>query len=202
MSTGVEIIPIYLAFVAISGLYAAVKGSMYAGDTLADKIYCNEKAPEIEVPNVLPCTEDIKTYTPDFSSDDSGDEMFQGNFRKEIAVAKALTVMNDEDLLLATLNDYGCEQSFENGVVKATIDVRRMSFERNCDGVYEMKFAGGEIGAAEQTAGELNELYARKVQQRVYENLMARASAKGLVLESQETHDDNSIVLTFVVRED
>jgi hypothetical protein len=202
MSTGVEIIPIYLAFLAASGIYASIRGSIYAADTLADKVYKKVEIDEKEIPNVLPCKENVETYSPDFTGDGAGDEMFQGHFRQEMAVTKALTVMNDEDLLLATLDDYGFEHTVEEGIVKATLDIRRITFEKNDGGVYEAKFIGGGTGAAEQTVSELNEIYARKVQQRVYENLMARANAKGLILESQETQNDNSIVLTFVVRED
>jgi hypothetical protein len=46
---------------------------------------------------------------------------------------------------------------------------------------------------------ELEDEYALLVQQRVYERLLSKAKERGLVVESEEVQEDNSVTITLRV---
>lgn len=204
MSTGVEIIPIFIAVSVIGSLIRAVtegtvRTTIYAADRLAEKNYPKEKLKlGEEHPDYLKFDEPVKSEEEEI---EQGDAWFNENLRLDKTRVKQETVMNDEGLLLATIEDFGLKHTIEEGVVKAVGKDFSVVFEKNKDGVYEAEFSGLAADAAGGAAAQLNEIYAGKVQQRVYENIMARAKNNGLALETEEAGEDNSIVLTFVVEE-
>jgi len=110
------------------------------------------------------------------------------------------TRMKDEELLEAALRNYGCKSVTTGGTIDSTLNGTRILFERNEQGVFEAIFVG-DISAdhARTFVAELDEEYAQLVHQQVYENLLSRARQRGLVMESEEVQEDNSIVLTFRV---
>lgn len=110
------------------------------------------------------------------------------------------TRMKDENLLKAALENYGCRSVAMRETIDSTLNGTRILFERNEQGVFEAAFIGDISTEHAQTfLVELDEEYTHLVQQQVYENLLSRARQRGLVMESEEVQEDNSIVLTFKV---
>ena len=117
----------------------------------------------------------------------------QDSFRLE-------TRMKDEGLLNAALESYGCRSVVTGGTVDSALGDTRMVFERDERGVFDALFVG-DISAEHAGAflTELNEEYTLLVQQRVYQNLLSRAEERGLVVESEEIQEDNSVMITLRV---
>ncbi len=110
------------------------------------------------------------------------------------------TVMKDREMLLKALGDYGCEFTAGQDRISAEYGDYKFSVIKNPEGIYEIVFHGYlKRHIAENFCNELQELYAMNVQDRVYRNLVERAAERGLILETEENGEDNSIVLTFVV---
>lgn len=113
------------------------------------------------------------------------------------------TRMKSERLLRATLEDYGCRYVTAGGRVDSTVEDARIFFERDETDAFDAVFVGGISGEhARAFLSELEQGYAQLLQQQVYENLLARAHERGLVLESEEVREDNSVLLSFQVEED
>lgn len=113
------------------------------------------------------------------------------------------TRMKDEGLLRTALENYGCRSVAMGQTIDSTINGARILFERNERGVFEAVFVGDIPSDHAQTfLADLDEEYTRMVQQQVYQNLLSRARERGLILESEEVQEDNSIVLTLQVQED
>lgn len=110
------------------------------------------------------------------------------------------TRMKDEELLKAALENYGCKSVVMEETIDSTLDGTRILFERNEQDVFEVVFVGDiSTDHARTFVAELDEEYTQLVQQQVYENLLSRARQRGLVMESEEVQEDNSIVVTFRV---
>lgn len=110
------------------------------------------------------------------------------------------TRMKDEELLEAALSNYGCKSVVTGETIDSTLNGARILFERNEQDIFEAVFVGGiSTDHARTFVAELDEEYAQLVQQQVYENLLSRARQRGLVMESEEVQEDNSIVVTFKV---
>ena len=110
------------------------------------------------------------------------------------------TRMKDEKLLKAALENYGSRTIVTSESIDSTIDDTRILFERNEQDAFEAVFVGDiSIDHAETFLAQLDEEYTRLVQQQVYENLLSRARQRGLVMESEEVQNDNSVVITFRV---
>lgn len=113
------------------------------------------------------------------------------------------TRMKSERFLRAALEDYGCRSVTTGGRVDSTVEGARIMFERDRAGAFDAVFVGDISGEhARAFLSELDQGYAQLLQQQVYENLLARARERGLVLESEEVQEDNSVLLSFQVEED
>jgi hypothetical protein len=112
------------------------------------------------------------------------------------------TRIKDEGLLEEALHNYGCRSVLVGETMSYDVEGRRLVFERSDEGLFEAIFVG-EIPDRD-ARGFLDDLqveYTHLVQQRVYENLLTRARERGLILESEEVREDNSIVVTLQVQE-
>ena len=110
------------------------------------------------------------------------------------------TRMKDEKLLQAALGNYGSQAIVTSESIDSTIDDVRILFERNEHDVFEAVFEGDiTVDFAQAFLTQLDEEYTNLVQQQVYNNLLSRARERGLLLESEEVQEDNSIVVTFRV---
>lgn len=110
------------------------------------------------------------------------------------------TRMKDEELLHAALENYGCGSVVAGETVDSALGDTRMVFGRDETGAFEALFVGdisAEHGAS--FLAELDEEYTLLVQQRVYQNLLSRAEERGLVVESEQVQEDNSVTITLRV---
>lgn len=110
------------------------------------------------------------------------------------------TRMKDEELLRTALERYGCKNVVKDESVDAAWGETRMLFERDERGVFHAVFTK-DISAENATSflTELDAEYALLVQENVYRNLISRANEKGLIVESDEILEDNSVVITLRV---
>lgn len=204
MSTGIELLPLFLAWSAYSvGFKALLIGAEKLGQAAEIAARKNENICEI-APSINLQYENadssIPAFSPGFDEETRVDELC-GNFSRSHINVSSKTVMNDEELLLSTLNDYGFQFEVNDQVISASMAENRVLFKKDENGVYDAQMSVGSEDTAQGMVDELNDLYIRKVQQRVYENLTSRAGEKGLIFESEEFCEDNSIVLTFVIGE-
>lgn len=112
------------------------------------------------------------------------------------------TRIKDARLLQTALQNCGC-QSVSTGVtVDSEVQGARIVFEPTEHSGFNAVFVGGiPTDQAEDFLDSLYSEYTRQVQQAVYEKLKDRAAAKGMILESEELQDDDSVVLTFCVQD-
>lgn len=112
------------------------------------------------------------------------------------------TKMKDEQLLQETLQNYGNSSEVENEEVTSTIGGTEIAFVKGSNGTYRAYFHENiALQDAEQFVDNIYAEYTRIVQQKTYEKLLARAENEGLIFESEETNEEDSIVLTFEVKE-
>jgi hypothetical protein len=110
------------------------------------------------------------------------------------------TRMKDDGLLNAALKRYGCRSVVTDNTIDSTVGETRMVFERDESGVFESLFIGDiPVEHARAFLTELEDEYALLVQQRVYERLLSKAKERGLVVESEEVQEDNSVTITLRV---
>ena len=112
------------------------------------------------------------------------------------------TQMADPRILQAALGNCGCQSVSTGANVDSATPGARIVFEPGENGAFIAVFIGGISSAqAESFLANLYDEYTRLVQQDVYQKVIERAAAKGLVLETEEIQQDDSIVLTFCVQE-
>ncbi|HLR70118.1 MAG TPA: hypothetical protein VK085_01655 [Pseudogracilibacillus sp.] len=110
--------------------------------------------------------------------------------------------IKDEALLQETLQNYGSHSELENDEVTSKVGDTEITFIKNAKGMYDAYFHEDiALEEAEQFVDNIYEEYTRVVQQKTYEKLIERAGHEGLVLESEETNENDAIVLTFEVKE-
>jgi len=180
MSTGVEIIPFFI----VMSLFAAAAGKSALNNVENSGIWkwdVNSAKKKI----------DAKT-----------DQSVQPTIDQANDKTSIDTIMNDEGLLLAALADLGLDFINDGGSIKLSINGVDVAFAKDMSGAYSADFKGGDATAVASLVENVSELYKQKVQQKVYDNVMSRASENGLSLESERVAADNSITLTFVVRRD
>lgn len=209
MSTGVEILPLYLAFLAVSaGTKALISGvtgiNNYVDNTCAEKEaksrhYLFEAAENLSL-QYASSSEQASHIAPEFDEETKVEELC-GNFSATHMSMKLKTIMNDESILLEALGDYGFASEKKGAEILATGDSGRIRFQKDENGVYDGTFISSSRADIKKIYEGLSELYVKQVQDRVYENITTRAEENGLIFESEEVGEDNSIVLTFIVED-
>lgn len=116
-----------------------------------------------------------------------------GSFRLE-------TRMKDGELLTSALQRHGCKSVVVSETIDSALGHTRMVFKRDERGVFGAVFEG-EISTehARTFLAELDEEYTLLVQERVYRNLLSKAKERGILVESEEVQEDNSVVITLRV---
>jgi hypothetical protein len=180
MSTGVEIIPLFI----VMSLFAAAAGKSALNNAENSGLWkWNLNAAK------------RKNYSNSAQS-------VQPEIEQVNPVTSIATVMNDEELLLAALGDLGLVYDNDGGRIKLSVSNTDVAFVKDMSGAYAAEFDGGDATALSSAVENISELYKQKVQQKVYDNIMSRAAENGLSFESERVAADNSITLTFVVRRD
>ena len=117
-------------------------------------------------------------------------------------VVEIQTRMRDAELLEQTLTDLGWASELQGETIAATSGEGAVTFVMDEEGTLQARFAEGtQPEQAEAFLRELDAGYARRVQQAVYERLVGQAGAAGMVLESEHTDADESIVVTLRVED-
>ncbi|MBC5635672.1 hypothetical protein H8S33_02420 [Ornithinibacillus sp. BX22] len=112
------------------------------------------------------------------------------------------TNMKDESILAEALKGFGCQVELNEQTFHSTIGEIQMAFQQQEDGTFSGIFNESvSTDEATEFLQDVQKEYIRIVQKQTYEKLMARAKAEGLVLEQESTNEDDSIVLTFQVKE-
>ncbi|MEM5007386.1 hypothetical protein ABEP42_13835 [Priestia megaterium] len=111
------------------------------------------------------------------------------------------TIMKDAHILQTTLNNYGCAPTIiGDGEMKSEIGNVQILFQQTEQNIFEAVFANEiDVEQAAQFLTNIQEEYGHLVQQETYKKLLERAKQQGLLLETEEVSDTNSIVLTFKV---
>jgi hypothetical protein len=116
------------------------------------------------------------------------------------ASVEVQTRMRDPRLLRLALEDLGLAATDTPSGLVAEGDGQTVRFVRGDDDILAAHFsAKADVEAAKAFLLELDDSYAARVQQHVYERLVARAQEHGLRLEDERVQADNSIVLTLAV---
>lgn len=111
------------------------------------------------------------------------------------------TRMRDRELLARALADLGCETSASAYGLVAVHAGGPITFTEDEAGVLQAHFEGDvDVAAAEHFLLELDDEYARLVQEQVYQRLVERAKENGMEIESERVDDDNAIVVTLLVQ--
>lgn len=110
------------------------------------------------------------------------------------------TQFRDQTLLQKALRDFNCSPKAMGTQVRAVHGQTSFVFEPDEQGILQAHVEGNlPIEQTQTFLADLHDQYKRLVQQQSYETLIQRAEAKGMVLETEELAEDNSIVLTFTV---
>lgn len=124
------------------------------------------------------------------------------SFAKDEVYYKLETKIKDEQLLQATLKNYGSEAEVDNEEVSSRVGDTDITFIKDKKGTYQAYFHESiALRDAEEFLESIYEEYTRIVQRKTYEKLKERAGNEGLIFESEETNEEESIVLTFQVKE-
>jgi len=110
---------------------------------------------------------------------------------------KLQSFMNDESLVKKALEQYGC--SFRTEDKTLSIEDFKIGFlqnEESFDAIFDSTI---KLEDAKQFLTNIEEEYTHLVQQDTYLKLIKRAKEQGLILETEEVNENNSIVLTFKV---
>ncbi|WP_017471413.1 DUF1257 domain-containing protein [Amphibacillus jilinensis] len=118
------------------------------------------------------------------------------------AFYKLQTNMKDNALLAETLRNYGCQVTMDEEQLQSSLGDTQLGFQLEEDGTFSAVFSAEVVTKdAKELMTDLQEEYSRLVQKQTYEKLLQRASKKGLLLESENTNQEDTIVLTFQVKE-
>lgn len=110
------------------------------------------------------------------------------------------TKMRNPRLLQQALEQYGCSSVVTEEAVDVTFQGENILFAQNEDGVFEAIFRNRISHEQANTfLDHIHEEYTQLVQQEVYQKLISRAQDRGLILETEEVMQDNSILLTFQI---
>ncbi|MFA8439486.1 hypothetical protein [Pueribacillus sp. YX66] len=112
------------------------------------------------------------------------------------------THMKDEHILKEALANYGCTVSFKEANLESTLGNIQILFQKyendTLRAIFDKSIRSED---AEEFIKNIYSEYTRIVQQKTYEKLLQRAKEEGLTLESEQINEEDTIVLTFQVKE-
>ncbi len=189
MSTGVEILPIFLAYAAYHTIRKAMRNQGKV--TIPEWNDGEEVHQDNTIASELACAD---SYPEDLTMD-----MDEETTTNTVIIN---TPMTDRYMLVRALEDCDYSVDYSGKTVRASRGNVSVIFSQNAaNNSFTMKFAGLDSSEASEASTEIFDIYGRLGQQTVYENIMASASENGLSLESEIVHDDNTIEMVFVVEE-
>lgn len=113
-------------------------------------------------------------------------------------VMEIQTRMRDRSLLVAALGDLDCAVTDDGPQVQAVHENRVVRFSYDAESILQAQFEDGvDVATAEAFLTDLDDEYARRVQEQVYQRLLERADEQNLTIESESVDADNAIVLTL-----
>lgn len=118
--------------------------------------------------------------------------------RDQQRAAVVQTRLKDPDMLGRAISNLGGQASLAADGVDGQLDGARLHFGVNADGLAVARITGVEPEEAEELIRRIDGDYAAQVQTRMYDQLMSRAAALGLTVESEEVDDDNTITVTLL----
>ncbi|GHU33374.1 hypothetical protein AGMMS50256_25180 [Betaproteobacteria bacterium] len=112
------------------------------------------------------------------------------------------TSFADANLLLEALRDFGVYPTqTETGDIFCQIGESELCFTQQGGQPFSVEIRGApSLEQAYRHLSNIDEDYRRCVQTAVYEKVKARAESQGLMLESEETLEDKTILLTLRIR--
>ncbi|MEK4298639.1 hypothetical protein MKY30_04335 [Oceanobacillus sp. FSL W8-0428] len=115
---------------------------------------------------------------------------------------KITTSMKDNTMLTEALQNYGCNVTIENERMQSSLGNTQLAFQQEENGTFSAIFAEDvAVEDAKELLTNIQNEYTSFVQKQTYDKLLQRAEKEGLMLESENTDDEDTIVLTFQVRE-
>lgn len=112
------------------------------------------------------------------------------------------TTMKDETIIQEALENRGSEVTFDEHQIESKIGDIDIMFQRQDDETISAIFHKNvHVKDAEEFVENTYNEYTRIIQQQTYEKLMQRAENEGLLLQSETRNEENTIVLTFDVKE-
>jgi|SRR5690625_2845991 len=112
------------------------------------------------------------------------------------------TKMKDETIVQQALENRGSKVTYDEYQIESRIGNIDVMFQRQENDTISAIFHKDVLveDAEEFVENTYNE-YTRIIQQQTYEKLMQRAENEGLLLQSETRNEENTIVLTFDVKE-
>lgn len=112
------------------------------------------------------------------------------------------TQMKDDTIIQEALENRGSEVTYDEHQIESKIGNIDIMFQRQEDDTISAIFHKDVLveDAEEFVENTYNE-YTRIIQQQTYEKLMQRAENEGLILQSETRNEENTLVLTFNVKE-
>lgn len=115
---------------------------------------------------------------------------------------KVNTSMKDEEILKEALENRGGSTILEEMQMEVSIGDVDIIFQREENDTISAFFHRElEQSIAEEYIEHTEIEYKRIVQQQTYEKLLQRAKSEGLILQSEQVNEEDTIVLTFNVEE-
>lgn|SRR5690606_23906921 len=112
------------------------------------------------------------------------------------------TNIKDEKILTEALRNRGCSVALDKRQIESTLGNVEIVFQRQEDDTISAVFHQDiPVEDAEEFVKNTHEEYTRIVQQKTYHKLVERAKNEGLILESEDRNEEDTIVLTFQVEE-
>lgn len=112
------------------------------------------------------------------------------------------TNMKDEIILEEALKNYGCDVLLNEENFQSSLGELQIAFQIQEDETISAIISEDvKLEDAQEFLTEVHSEYTRIVQRQTYEKLLIRAKEEGLILESENHAEDDSIVLTFQVKE-
>jgi len=111
------------------------------------------------------------------------------------------TAMKDESLLKQVLSEWDCTMDILTDTISIKKKINQVMFTLNEHHAFSLVLPKGANQVEyKKWLNEIEEAYAHLIQQRVYEQLIYQAQARGMNLEDEEILEDNSIQLTYVIK--